>query len=1299
MPPLPMVPHQQQSLSERSQLEGRQGEMLPGAPEAPSPPLHTHSSKFPIEREVIVSSAEKTSDTFKAKIPLIQDYGKRLVGGVVGGSGVGGMVGGGGVRGTGVGMSAVAPDAPVKQMAWTEGAGKAAGRKVGPNVPQKHQLPHPHHKPPPNTVSHGGIYGQHFQSPDVQNRQMCEPVNQHHFNGQKTGAIPRRDWSPMRATDNDGVGHRSHGEYVQPHQQSAMNDSGMKWSSRNAMQSGMYGSVTQCNPNPHKAESTQEDVKGDGAVANSGASQKVDDTDVDHQQSRTDFDVEANTGDSDKCGGGRLSNQQASSKASRTYHHIKDMISSRFGGGSKSSREGGVGGGSGVGGDGEGGGMESSTTVARGAGKEGGRQQQPGLNNSGCTSNVNLTEVRGSPRPQPCTPQQPSNRKSNNLGEREEGQQRMESHYHQAAQQFRKTDNNSSNRPEIGPGIKEQCVDQPHGGVRRDPVHQKGYQWGASQAGDDYGQAGIQRSVYRDGLEAARQRAGSNLQLDDEHRDHRREDTSAADSVLRESVTLEFSMGSMGIGEPAFYSTPVGEQGKQNNAAKLSGSFALNGSEGDASAMMQNMRPQQQGNTGHPADQGFSNSNYSRLGGEAKAVVGGRKGEEGGGAGGSKMASGVGRDGVPVRGGGEGPGGDRGREEEEDGDDKDQGRGGGFLYQEGVVASTSVTIDLGSGSGSLGGGGSSDYEKATHRSGRSTSTDSGRGTAGQGIVGGSRKGTPHEERRERRGSGGRGLDAPGATRLDGVGADRGNMHHPGSRNPLYGHGGQRPPHDSEWVDVVESELQQILDPKLHSMDGGYGMTTVSGVANSVVSESMSMTPPLPPLSPGGSPPSSPLCARKDGGKHYKLSSSMPYINKPSGHGDRKGGSSHLLVQGGVPPHHMATQGKGVGEGSGAAAARLYQTVSHPSGISMSASKGGRQQERMGGGVRGGISMDAGSGGPGRWMGNGPGTSKQGPGPGFVDRGRMPMRKDLQYHGGPGSSMKPMLGNAVPLASFGAPPGFDNGDMTSTTTGLDLDSMLDGPTENTSEEDMSATIDTTDAHAIRKQLEGLENMYSEVLKLLGVKKHGSRYQPSDPRINKRRMYGSLSSLPSSASSRPVRDKRRHDDRKKVKDIKGINKRFQRLESHVVTLARSVAHLSSEMRTQHLMMQEIETMRGEIAQLRSQPMRAPSVPWLNTKAPIEKDSFCNNVPALTNPDRVKKLTKFFGDEPPLLRIFLKKLGYEKYASAFEHERIGLVELPYLTEERLQKMGIPMGPRLRILQEAQMSFCQENVSVYVV
>lgn len=33
-----------------------------------------------------------------------------------------------------------------------------------------------------------------------------------------------------------------------------------------------------------------------------------------------------------------------------------------------------------------------------------------------------------------------------------------------------------------------------------------------------------------------------------------------------------------------------------------------------------------------------------------------------------------------------------------------------------------------------------------------------------------------------------------------------------------------------------------------------------------------------------------------------------------------------------------------------------------------------------------------------------------------------------------------------------------------------------------------------------------------------------------------------------------------------------------------------------------------------------------------------------PNLTNPKRVKKLTHFFGADPPLMRIFLRRLGYE-------------------------------------------------------
>ena len=161
-------------------------------------------------------------------------------------------------------------------------------------------------------------------------------------------------------------------------------------------------------------------------------------------------------------------------------------------------------------------------------------------------------------------------------------------------------------------------------------------------------------------------------------------------------------------------------------------------------------------------------------------------------------------------------------------------------------------------------------------------------------------------------------------------------------------------------------------------------------------------------------------------------------------------------------------------------------------------------------------------------------------------------------------------------------------------------------------------------------------------------------------------------------------------KKAKDIKSINKRFQRLESHVVTLARSVAHLSSEMRTQHLMIQEMENIRGEIAALRTQTSMAMV---RSQSQPLIKDS---ELPALSNPSRVKKLTKFFGTEPPLIRLFLRELGYEKYATAFEKEKVGMVELPYLSEERLQKMGVPLGPRLRILQEARISVCKDPIYV---
>ena len=62
-------------------------------------------------------------------------------------------------------------------------------------------------------------------------------------------------------------------------------------------------------------------------------------------------------------------------------------------------------------------------------------------------------------------------------------------------------------------------------------------------------------------------------------------------------------------------------------------------------------------------------------------------------------------------------------------------------------------------------------------------------------------------------------------------------------------------------------------------------------------------------------------------------------------------------------------------------------------------------------------------------------------------------------------------------------------------------------------------------------------------------------------------------------------------------------------------------------------------------------------------------------------------------------LQNLGYEKYASAFEDAKIGLLELPYLPEERLEQLGVPMGPRMRILQEAKATIGNDqSMNVYI-
>uniref|UniRef100_A0A499FUU3 SAM domain-containing protein n=1 Tax=Anopheles farauti TaxID=69004 RepID=A0A499FUU3_9DIPT len=400
--------------------------------------------------------------------------------------------------------------------------------------------------------------------------------------------------------------------------------------------------------------------------------------------------------------------------------------------------------------------------------------------------------------------------------------------------------------------------------------------------------------------------------------------------------------------------------------------------------------------------------------------------------------------------------------------------------------------------------------------------------------------------------------------------------------------------ESEWIDVVDVELRNILEP---------GMKSMNLRPESTMSESASsMSPPLPPLSPH---------------EAYNHHSGQP-------------GGSNLQSQ--TKPNNTGKLQK-----------QEYGTDTY--------NRASKNPQPIG-------------------------PSKGQPSPNTIQN----YMNHLKL-----SSNKKHEQNALKKHLFGLDT--DVASVTNTTRSLDLESLLGGPWDGAQSVSESET-DGGGLQQIRNQLEGLETMYSEVLKMLGNRMATNE---STLRANRRRRHGSMSSLPSSSiSGRPIRDRRRLDERRKVRDIKGINKRFQRLESHVVTLARSVAHLSSEMRSQHLVSQELEELRNDLALLRSQSMH--NLP-LNGSGGNAANASAREPINLTNPKRVKKLTKFFGEDPPLMKLFLKKLGYEKYAPIFESERVGMIELPYLGEERLQKMGIPLGPRLRILQEAQISLCRDT------
>ncbi|XP_065882729.1 dentin sialophosphoprotein-like isoform X2 [Dysidea avara] len=161
---------------------------------------------------------------------------------------------------------------------------------------------------------------------------------------------------------------------------------------------------------------------------------------------------------------------------------------------------------------------------------------------------------------------------------------------------------------------------------------------------------------------------------------------------------------------------------------------------------------------------------------------------------------------------------------------------------------------------------------------------------------------------------------------------------------------------------------------------------------------------------------------------------------------------------------------------------------------------------------------------------------------------------------------------------------------------------------------------------------------------------------------------------------LQHERKIDHYKLQNVVRQANMRVESVEEKMVALVEHCATLKNEIVS---LDQEFQK-----SPLRVSPIQSP----LQTSPPVEVAS-CNGSRKLMKAfstgmvakQKVTKLQKFFGESPPLLQLFLKKLGYEQYLSYFEREKIGLVELPYITEEQLIQLGIPMGPRQRILDEA--------------
>jgi len=150
-------------------------------------------------------------------------------------------------------------------------------------------------------------------------------------------------------------------------------------------------------------------------------------------------------------------------------------------------------------------------------------------------------------------------------------------------------------------------------------------------------------------------------------------------------------------------------------------------------------------------------------------------------------------------------------------------------------------------------------------------------------------------------------------------------------------------------------------------------------------------------------------------------------------------------------------------------------------------------------------------------------------------------------------------------------------------------------------------------------------------------------------------------------------------KYTKEMRSMNKRLMKLEGQVTQLSKNLTLISNELQHQIATTKQIDQLRNEIKELR---LRQNNSDQLQQKLSSKKSS--------KDSTKFNKLSKLFSEpqQPSVLYMFLKRLGYEKYVKNLQQHSIGMSELPYIDDKQLEAIGIPLGPRIRILTEAKKS-----------